>query len=75
MMGDTTGSGIFTPADMQDGVRLHAEEDMKDLIAAQSRFEQLFNRTRLIYSHRHPEKVLEAVRLNNLALSIFEKIN
>ncbi|OQV25236.1 hypothetical protein BV898_00922 [Hypsibius exemplaris] len=60
VMGDTAESPRFTPADTLDAVRVHADEDIKDLIAAHVRFEQLFCKARLIYSHRHPEKVLDS---------------
>ena len=60
-MGDTAASARFSPADSLEAVRYHADEDIKELIAAHSRFEQLFCKARLIHSHRHPEKVLEAV--------------
>lgn len=65
-MADTVDTVRFTPADTLDVARVAAEEDVKDLIAAHGRFEQLFSRTRLIYSHQHPEKVLETVGFDSV---------
>lgn len=70
LMGDIEEAPTLTPLESVEGVRYNAEQDIQDLVSAHTDFEQFFNRKRLIYSHHHPEKLLEAVCSRDFGLFV-----